>query len=140
MSVGKDTVFLLISSLVCLFVVVTPVSAIPVDLTTTGSLSFDSAPPGSGVFLDGFYKGLTPVTINYLAPGTHAVQIGHAGYYDWKSTVTVSAGETNTVFYTLDPVQKNEMGWIYVSSTPGGLRLQSTVILLEGPPRAVRLY
>jgi hypothetical protein len=120
MSVRKTTVLLFISSLVCLSAILMPVSAVPVDLTTMGSLSIVSDPPGSDVYLDGFYQGLTPVTINYLAPGSHDIQLDHAGYYDWKSTTVVVPGKTTTVSGTLIPVPSTDVGSIYISSTPGG--------------------
>jgi hypothetical protein len=89
-------------------------------LDTSGSLYVISDPSNSKVVLDGMYRGTTPVTLNNLASGTHIVELDHAGYYDWKSTVTVPAGGTRTVSGTLNPVPVSNVGWVYISSSPGG--------------------
>lgn len=89
-------------------------------LNTAGSLYVLSTPSASNVYLDGVYKGSTPITINNIASGTHIVQIDHAGYYDWKSSVEVPYGGTKTVDATLNPMPVSATGWIYVSSSPGG--------------------
>jgi len=89
-------------------------------LDTTGSLYIISQPTGSNIYLDSVYRGITPMTINNVAATTHIVQLDHAGYYDWKSTVDVPAGGTRTVDGTLNPLPVSSSGWIYVSSSPGG--------------------
>ena len=89
-------------------------------LQTSGSLYIISNPTGSNIYLDSVYKGTTPITLNNIASGTHTVQLDHTGYYDWKSTVTVPSGGTNTVSGTLNPVPASSTGWVYVTSSPGG--------------------
>lgn len=85
-----------------------------------GSLYVISTPAGSNVYLDSAYKGITPITISNIAPGNHALEVDHAGYYDWKSTVNVPAGGTRTIQATLNPMPSSTTGWVYVSSSPGG--------------------
>ncbi|MFA4876226.1 MAG: PEGA domain-containing protein [Methanoregula sp.] len=87
---------------------------------TSGSLYIISQPTNSNVYVDGVYRGITPITLNNVAATTHIVQLDHAGYYDWKSTVEVPAGGTRTVDGTLNPMPVSSSGWIYVSSSPGG--------------------
>jgi len=89
-------------------------------LDTSGALYVISDPSNSKVVLDGMYRGTTPITLNNLASGTHIIELDHAGYYDWKSTVTVPAGGTRTVSGTLNPIPISNVGWVYVSSSPGG--------------------
>lgn len=88
--------------------------------STGGALYIISTPPGSSVVLDGLFKGKTPLTISNLATGTHILQLDHPNYYDWRSTVEVPAGGTRTVSATLNPMPISDVGWIYVSSSPGG--------------------
>lgn len=90
----------------------------PID--TSGSLYILSDPTNAKVVLDGLYRGNTPLTLNNLASGTHIVELDHPGYYDWKSTVVVPAGGTKTVSGTLNPMPVSNVGWVYVSSSPGG--------------------
>jgi hypothetical protein len=87
---------------------------------TTGSLYVISTPSGSNIYLDAAYKGTTPLTISNIASGTHILEVDHAGYYDWKSTVDVPAGGTRTIDATLNSMPSSTTGWIYVSSSPGG--------------------
>jgi hypothetical protein len=89
-------------------------------LDATGALYIRSDPSNSDVILDGTYKGRSPLTLNNIAAGTHILQLDHAGYYDWKSTVDVPTGETRTLTGTLNPMPASNAGWIYVSSSPGG--------------------
>jgi len=89
-------------------------------LDTSGGLYVMSDPTNSNVYLDAVYKGITPVTLNNIASGTHILQIDHAGDYDWKSTVEVPAGGMKTISATLNPMPSSSTGWIYVSSSPGG--------------------
>jgi hypothetical protein len=89
-------------------------------MATSGSLYILSDPTNAKVVLDGVYRGTTPLTLNNLASTTHIVELDHAGYYDWKSTVEVPAGGTKTVSGTLNPMPVSNVGWVYVSSSPGG--------------------
>lgn len=89
-------------------------------MVTSGSLYIISDPTNAKVVLDGLYRGTTPLTLNNLASGTHIVELDHAGYYDWKSTVDVPAGGTKTVSGSLNPMPVSNVGWVYVSSSPGG--------------------
>jgi hypothetical protein len=91
-----------------------------VPVVTTGALYVISDPSNANVYLDGVYKGRTPLTLNNLATDTHTIEIDSAGYYDWKSSVTVPVGGTKTVSATLNPMPVSSAGWIYVSSSPGG--------------------
>jgi hypothetical protein len=89
-------------------------------LDTSGSLYIMSSPSNADVTLDGAYKGRTPITLTNLAATTHILQLDHAGYYDWKSTVEVPAGGTRTISGTLNAISAGTNGWLYVSSSPGG--------------------
>jgi hypothetical protein len=89
-------------------------------LNTAGALYVLSTPSYSNIYLDAVYKGRTPMTISNIASGTHILEIDQAGYYDWKSTVDVPAGGTRTISATLNPMASSTVGWIYVSSSPGG--------------------
>ncbi|WP_321507911.1 PEGA domain-containing protein [uncultured Methanoregula sp.] len=89
-------------------------------LDNSGALYIISQPTNSNVYLDGVYRGITPLTLSNLAATTHIVQLDHAGYYDWKSTADVPAGGTRTVSGTLNPMPVSSTGWVYVTSSPGG--------------------
>jgi hypothetical protein len=89
-------------------------------IVSSGALYVTSVPSGSMVYLDGNYRGRTPLSLNNIATGSHIVECDLAGYYDWKSTVSVPVGGTMTVTAPLSPIPASTAGWIYVTSNPGG--------------------
>jgi hypothetical protein len=89
-------------------------------IVSPGSLYIVSDPAGAVTYLDGTYKGKTPLSLSNIAPTTHTVEFDLSGFYDWKSTVTVPAGGTRTVSATLAPIPASTTGWISVTSVPAG--------------------
>jgi hypothetical protein len=65
--------------------------------SATGSLVVRSAPEGANVYLDGEGRGVTPLTLTNITPGTHRILLTHPGYLDYQETVQVSAAGENTV-------------------------------------------
>ena len=59
----------------------------------TGILSVESRPAGAAVLIDGKPRGVTPATIEGLAPGDYRVNLSLAGYQPFAATVRVVAGE-----------------------------------------------
>ena len=57
-----------------------------------GILYLGSSPDGASVYIDGSFKGTTPLTIRPIAPGVHAVTLKKAGYADYSTKVTITAG------------------------------------------------
>ena len=72
--------------------------------TSTGSISVTSSPSGAEVYIDNAYKGITPLTVDGISSGTHAVRVALAGYGDWSTTVQVGAGSTASASASLSPV------------------------------------
>jgi hypothetical protein len=100
------------------------VTLIPVtpDPDETGSLSLASSPAGADVYIDGAYRGITPVTLSGLTTGSHTVIMSQSGYTDYSTTVTMYAGQTRTVSVTLIPSSPATAytGSITVTSSPAG--------------------
>lgn len=61
-----------------------------------GYLTIESSPSGAEVYVDGSYKGTTPITLE-LSPVGHKVKIKKEGYEDYTKTVTVEAGKSVSV-------------------------------------------
>jgi hypothetical protein len=68
---------------------------------TTGGISVISAPSGAEVYLNNAFKGLTPITLDSLAPGSYTVLVKLSGYQDWQATQQVTAGQTAQISATL---------------------------------------
>lgn len=89
-------------------------------ISSPGSLYIISSPSDAMVYLDGAYKGRTPLSLSSVAPTTHTVELDLSGYYDWKSSVSVPSGGTRTVSASLVPIPSSNTGWISVTSNPAG--------------------
>lgn len=102
-------------------------------IDSPGTLYIVSTPSGANVYSDGTYKGITPLALTGVSPGTHIVELDMSGYYDWKSTITVGNGQTQTVTATLTPIT-SKTGWIVASSTPGGASVYVDSVLKGTTP------
>lgn len=84
-----------------------PVKVMAVKVTTTpagGVLMVGSVPSGASAYVDGTLKGTTPLTLSSIPIGSHTVTFRKAGYSDFTTTVTVTAGAIAKVTGTLVPV------------------------------------
>jgi PKD repeat protein len=62
--------------------------------TGTGSLAVTSDPPGAEIYIDDGFKGVSPVTISGLSPGTHLLSVKLPGYANTSANITITAGQT----------------------------------------------
>jgi hypothetical protein len=76
---------------------------VPVPNPTTGGISITSNPLGAEAYVNNVFKGLTPVTVDGLTPGSYGVLVRLNGYQDWQSSVMVSSGKTEQVSAVLIP-------------------------------------
>ncbi len=89
----------------------------------TGSISVTSSPSGARMYVDGSYKGRTPESISGVATGSHSVKITHDGYYDWSTSVDVSADSTSYISTSLTPIPYPSTGYVSVTSSPSGAHI-----------------
>ena len=75
-----------------------------VTAAPAGGVIVTSSPTGSQVYVDNQFRGVTPVTIYNLAPGTHIINQNLAGYTNWSTSVDVQANQMVQVYATLLPV------------------------------------
>ena len=79
-----------------------PASVLPKPETRrTGSINVKSTPAGAMVYVNGARKGLTPMTISGLLPGSMGLKVVHDGYELVEDTVQIEAGKEETMNYTL---------------------------------------
>ena len=67
-----------------------------------GSIYATSTPSGANMYLDGTYKGTSPITILNVPVGTHTVKYTKTGYKDCVKTVTVYANQQRNVHCSLE--------------------------------------
>ena len=72
--------------------------------TTTGSLDISSTPQGSEIYVDGVYKGRTPLLLSDITNGSHILELQYAGYSSLKKSVEIKAGTTSYVDASLSPI------------------------------------
>ncbi|RXE56198.1 hypothetical protein ABH15_08595 [Methanoculleus taiwanensis] len=85
-----------------------------------GSIVISSNPSGAYVYMDASYKGKTPLTLSSVSAKSHVIELDMNGFYDWKTTVTVSPGVTSYVNAQMNPIPAQNPGYISVSSSPTG--------------------
>ena len=66
----------------------------------SGFLSITSNPSGAKVYINGTYKGVTPIKIE-LKKGSYTVKLSKEGYNDYTKTATVSVGKTTSITISL---------------------------------------
>jgi hypothetical protein len=69
-----------------------------------GSLAITSVPAGAQVSVDNQYRGISPLTLNGFAAGSHTVTLTSPGYQDWSTTAQVNPGATTQVNANLAPI------------------------------------
>jgi PKD repeat protein len=72
----------------------------------TGSLAIITDPVGAEIYLDGNFKGVSPVTITGISTGTHAVLLTMQEYEDNTSTISINAGQTQKYTTGLQKIYK----------------------------------
>lgn len=85
--------------------------------TTYGYLSISSNPNYSDVYVDGSYKGQTPLTLT-VTTGVHTVKLSKSGYTGFTTKISVYDGSTSTVNGVLS--KDTTYAYISVSSSPNG--------------------
>lgn len=72
----------------------------PVTVPKTGTLKVTTSPAGAEVYIDGTFKGMSPLTIT-LPNGSHSVKVVLEGYESASKSVSITGGQTTTASFTL---------------------------------------
>lgn len=88
---------------------------------TTGDIKISSSPSGASVYVNNVYYGTTPHTVSNLPAGNNDLRLTYTGYKDYRDTINIIAGQTQTTYATL----KAEVtyGTLSVSSTPSNANI-----------------
>jgi formylglycine-generating enzyme required for sulfatase activity len=117
---------------------------------TTGSISVSSSPSGAGIYLDGIYRGTTPMTIETVSAGSHIVTLNLTDYQDLSQAISAKAGEITyfslslTSTFTLPKALTNSIGIEFVLIPSGEFDMGSPASEVgrydnEGPVHQVKL-
>lgn len=89
---------------IIILILVIPLLSIA-GIAQTGTLYISSQPGEANVYIDGIYKGSTPIYNQYaidhlivrdIPIGSHIIKITKIGYFDWNQTIQLSSG-TETI-------------------------------------------
>jgi PEGA domain-containing protein len=85
-------------------------------VSPVGQLQIKTEPAGARISVDGVARGTSPVTVNDLTPGEHAVLLD-SSFGSVKQTVTIEPGITASLTVPLAPPEGAPVsGWIAVSA------------------------
>ena len=70
----------------------------------TGSLTVTTTPAGTAVYIDGAFRGLSPLVVSGISPGSHTVVLKLEGYQDLSAPVTITAGVMNEFSTGMNPL------------------------------------
>ena len=73
---------------------------------TTGSLAVITDPMGAEIFIDGDFKGVSPVTITGLSAGTHTILLTLKEYANTTTNISITVGKTQKYTTGLQKVYK----------------------------------
>jgi hypothetical protein len=128
----------IIGIIACLLIAGIPAS-MAADRTTAppapgSNITVISLPAGATVFLNGEYRGVTPIKIGNLSPGEYLVDVSLAGYKNETFTRPLKEGSMLEIGVTQFELLSNVpaptgSGSIAVDSSPGG-----AFVALDGTP------
>jgi hypothetical protein len=90
------------------------------EIIKTGTLTIDSEPSGVNIYIDGEYKGVTPLTTT-LEVGSHIINISKEGYENYTQTITITDGATKVITPKLKKIITN--GTLYITSNPSNAKI-----------------
>ncbi len=76
---------------------------------STGSLAVTSDPAGAEIYIDGDFKGVSPVTVSGLSAGTHTLSVQLQDYAGTTTNITITAGQTGRIPVVLQKVHRLSM-------------------------------
>ena len=73
------------------------------EIPYDGSINIQSTPPNAEVYINGEFKGTTPLIVRELGPGNYHINLKLEGYQEWDGSVDVSENEQETISANLYP-------------------------------------
>ncbi len=83
-------------------------------------MTIDSEPSGVNIYVDGEYKGVTPLTTT-LKVGSHIINISKEGYENYTQTITITNRATKVITPKLKKIITN--GTLYITSNPSNAKI-----------------
>jgi hypothetical protein len=68
-----------------------------------GELAVETRPRGARIYVDGIFRGLSPLSLRSLEPGEHDVLAELPGYRPWTGDIRIRAGRVTDLDLRLRP-------------------------------------
>lgn len=85
----------------------------------SSAVTVNSSPGGAGIYVDGNYRGNTPLRMNGFSAGAYDIELRRDGYNNFKRRIYVKSGESQSVSYTLSPNRATRVSNQYSYGTVG---------------------
>jgi hypothetical protein len=69
-----------------------------IRIPANGTITFGSSPSGATIYLNATKKGITPLSIYDLTPGSYFFRLQKSGYQDYTTQVVVTPGNTTEAY------------------------------------------
>jgi hypothetical protein len=100
------------------------ISLVPEVNPPSGDLRVSSTPEGAAVYVNNDYHGTTPIIgsldVSNLNPGVYTIALRKAGYQDYTTQTTITAGTITQVNGILSVSQAPAAATAQIVSSPGG--------------------
>ncbi|MEF3244802.1 MAG: PEGA domain-containing protein [Caldisericaceae bacterium] len=120
--------------LVLFSIVLITVALLQLTNQKTGSITIDSFPKKASVYLDGEFKGETPISIKNLTFKKYTVRISFENYKDYVEDVTLTGNNPKTIIYA---ILEHKTFSINVSSDPENANVYLDGILKGKTPLVI---
>lgn len=98
-----------------------------VTASLTGILSVISNPSGAKVYINGSYKGLTPMT-KIMDAGNYIIELTKEGYSNYKTNVNITQNRTAQIKATLTAIPKKSILHIYTNPIEASIYINGKYI------------
>jgi len=104
---------------------------------SSGSLSVDTSPGGAAIYLNGYFRGISPVSLNQVKPGSYTVEAVLKGYTTCTTLVRISPGRKTDLYCTLQsgPQLPNV---VYITSDPTNVFVYLDTVYMGMTPFTLR--
>ncbi len=85
-----------------------------ITASRTGTLSITSTPSGAKVYINGSYKGLTPMT-RTMSSGNYTIELTKDGYSNYKIKVSITQNKVSQIKVTLTAIPKKSILHVYTN-------------------------
>jgi len=109
------------------------ISASLSPVTTTGSLTVNSDPSGASIYLNGVYRGISPIHIDSLDSGIYTIKAEKSSYKTETEIINLIAGQENSASLSLSLIMPERPFNFQMNRVPFGIPFGGEIPMTGGP-------